>query len=1072
MGKWIIVPEKILEVIKNKASGASGYYHSAKTIEDCLRNFIDDDLLTIAPLFYNAYNNSLKKNSLSTLKRALNERGSEEKNSLTHDGNGISWKSETKTPILLDFLCYYGFGIPYKEVLLKLNIKEADIKYRHTGKEDATKQTESEPLSVIQDNYITYVTNTIQTTGLSKSLFQIIDDSFWSKYILPENEIHRLGRYYTHADSSIIYYVIANGEIIPPEDFITISDSDGNTEQRTLTEALKNHEGIGNYLIKVTLGEGVGKTSFLFWIAYHFKSEYNFISISHIGVLDLQKIITAAKNLKQDNGLPVVFLLDNVSDPDISNQLERFINEIKTITDLSDSIFIICERTSRFESEFGNNRIANIFGGNLITIENINVDRSKLFEKAYNALTRNNLSLADDVIKEQSRNEYLKIKLDSISEQIFSLIRFLKLKNEINYAFAWEDWQSFINSSPSYSQLRHLYAVVACFYQFGIRVSVNIQSEILQYTRPPEIISAIHAFGNNDCPIQLSEDGGFLKLHHEKLAEWYFRMPENRQIAKAFFTRFLNEITSETNAKLIRKIRKISKLEEFQSSFLVEFFNPNKYIEIIDTYLELPDVSDTEKKKMLVERGLTYISLNKKDEAIRSFESVLLIEENNNHAKDQLARIYLESPKNYAKAFNYYYQIYKNDGTYALGHLYAIIGKCKNEGIEPDSIGVFHFSENDRLEISSMFIQRRILEPAITILDSLSEDTASYEIAKQYNTIAHYTPFADETIEEKRTLYKKAIDCIGRSAYESHSIDFHVDYAVFLYRIRKFSESTAHRNAIIKDLKPDDRIKFEELFLSKIRRVTKLFFVNVPDRDNKMALQDFLYEQCRHAAALINKDMANIETIIKGILILHTVRFHAGGVLPNVSSDATLQLGYAYTYHAEKPINELSPADRKILAESYYDSALRSGAEFSLGDCYDMLRNLQNFQYSDKYEKSIRVIQLFFKNPWNRKVPGLYRMRGNAHSFLGHYEQAIKDYEKSLVLLPLFRYKSKEDFKGDKAYVYNGIASMACDMFEKNISINGYDLARALSFASQAVVLKPKSPYLKKTLERVKNLLG
>lgn len=1070
MGKWILVPYDVIQGIKNKAAAYLNRTPSAESLKESIDNFIDEELKTICPALHARYGNRFKEVSIDTFKRAINEKSASDE-SPQKNSNGIFLKKEQKTPDLLEIICYYGYGLPWKDVLQKLNISHDEIKYRDSGEEEV-QTLRKESIPTVIENHIENVITNIQLPVTSKSLFQIIDDSFWKRFLLTNDQKGKLDKYYTHADSGLIYYVIANGESIPPEDFVTIEDSDGNTEERTLTEILKNPPSLGIYLIKIILDGGVGKTTLLYWIAHTFNDAYNFISISFIGAFDQLRIIQSAKTVKNKNKLPVVFLLDNASDSSVSVLLERFIQEVQTEESLSDSIFILCDRASRYDSVFGNRNIENIFGGNQVTIKKIIIKKSLLFEKTYVAFAKNNPSLCDENTKSACRDEYFKASIGSLSEQTFFLIQYLKLHNKINYKFDWEDWLTLIESNPSFIHFKHLYAIVACFYQFGINVSTAIQTETLGYCRPVDIVSVINTFGGASSPIELTEDGGFMKLHHEHLAEWFFKHPENIQIAKAFFRRFLTEITIVANAKLLRKIRKVFKLEEFEKSFLSKEFTLDVYISIINSYIEFPATSIEEKKKMLMEKGLALLALNNRDEAIGTFESVLTLDKNNNYAKDQLARLYLNSAGTYDKAFNYYYQIYKNGGTYAMRHIYGIIRKCQEEGVHFASLDEVTFSEDEKLEISALCIRGRHLTQAIKILDPIASEHPSHEVARQFNTIAHYIPYADEAIQEKRRLFTKAIECIKRSSDDSASIGFYVDYAVFLYRIRKFSECTKYRRAISGKLKLDLKEKFEDGFLREIRRVSKLFFVNVPKKEDRQLLKEFLDEQTHNAAANINKDIKNPETIIKGILILHTVRYHAKDVLPEVFSGATLQLGYAYTYHAEKPINYLSTADRKILAENYYDSALRNGAEFSLSDCYDMLRNLQNFQTADRYEKSIRAVQLFFKNPWNKKVPGLYRMLGNAHSFLGNYKQAISDYEKSLSLIPDFRYKSRDDFNGDKAYVYNGIASMICDMCERNISISGYDLPLALSYASQAVVLKPKSTYLKLTLERVKRLLG
>jgi hypothetical protein len=72
-------------------------------------------------------------------------------------------------------------------------------------------------------------------------------------------------------------------------------------------------------------------------------------------------------------------------------------------------------------------------------------------------------------------------------------------------------------------------------------------------------------------------------------------------------------------------------------------------------------------------------------------------------------------------------------------------------------------------------------------------------------------------------------------------------------------------------------------------------------------------------------------------------------------------------------------------------------------------------------------------------------MKGIAHTFLGNYDYAIKNFHNAERLIPRFRYKQTKDFLNDKAFLYNNFSSIICDMYENEVHIKGYDLNLALN---------------------------
>ena len=862
MGKWIIIPDVIISAIKDAGWRDLEETPTPERLEAEIQDFVDTQLEGISPGFYADYKKKHIKCTSDKIKCAINQKSAEGNGD--SNNNGVSVKKEGEIPHFLDLLCYYAKGKNWIDTLLEFNINESDVIVRFSGKEiDVTQKKErAETIPIIQhvqniitNNQITErIENTIiktQIEDFSKSQIQIIDSNFWKAYVLPDNKKAILSRYYTHADSSLVKEVIANDEAVPPNDFVLVSDSDGNVEQRTITETIKSSGRYGIFLLKIILEGGVGKTTFLHWIAKHFHDSYNFILISYLGSLDIRKIILQARLLKKQNGLPISLLLDNISDNSVSKQFERLIREIKAELELSDTLFIIAERESRYQSEFIDSNIEMLFGGNVLNIVKVEVNREILFEKIYAHLLNENPNLRDQSLRKQVKTEFLNKGIQSISESIYHLIKSLKLRNVIKYVFDWEDWGRNKFEKPD---LKYLYAIVACFYQFGIKVPTGISTKILGYALDIDIVNAINRFGGTKCPLQLTEDARFLSLKHEHLANWFLSDQENKKIVMSFFRTFVTEIDSKINAKLLRKIRKVFKRDEFEKSILINEFNLILYINIIENYIELPTTNTDEKIKMLMEQGIAYNLIGKEKEAINSFNAVLEINKPNNYANDQLARIYFKSPQTYSLAFSKYYEIYRNDGHYAFRLMHSVVKKCNEEKITLDIQENLDFSATDLIEISKLCIEERHFDQAIQLLNSIPTTEFNYEVPKLYSLIAHYIPYSSETILKKKQLFLRAIEIKNTIDSFQSSYNFEVDYCVFLYRTTKFTQSTVYLRSL-KNYFTDEQFKMiVDLYISKIRVISKFFFGDIPEKENINDLKIFLYKKCKKAAQIINRN--------------------------------------------------------------------------------------------------------------------------------------------------------------------------------------------------------------------------
>ena len=101
--------------------------------------------------------------------------------------------------------------------------------------------------------------------------------------------------------------------------------------------------------------------------------------------------------------------------------------------------------------------------------------------------------------------------------------------------------------------------------------------------------------------------------------------------------------------------------------------------------------------------------------------------------------------------------------------------------------------------------------------------------------------------------------------------------------------------------------------------------------------------------------------------------------------------------HATKNIRGISVNENRQIAEYYYDAAFNSGANFDKKLAVNMIRNLLGYQNKEKAKKAIQLIDNFLYYPDFMRFPDIYRYRGVAKQMLGMFNQAMDDFEISLV---------------------------------------------------------------------------
>lgn len=922
--------------------------------------------------------------------------------------------------------------------------------------------------------------------------FIYLDDKYWQQLLIESDkeQINLLKRYYTHIDSKLIpKAVAANDYIIAPQDVFHVTDSENNKEEKTITQVLEQAISESFSLVMILGDGGIGKSTFLFWVGRMYYSICNTFYISSISQNTLDTLIKACLKISETRSNPILILIDDIAEYEKARKISDFISKIKeALSKTSQITVIVAERKSRYNYQIGYNKLDIHFSGRVQSVDYAPPNKAKIFSRIYSLLSKTNEQLNNENLRVTCENIFLDVKVYSISESIFRLLNYLKIKSKIAYDFDWDDWDRFIKNNTEYQPIENLFIAVTCFYQFGIMMPINYQCPSLQGANRVQIRKAINSFGIETSPIRLTEDNKEedtrLFLKHEYVSTWFLYDENRRSLVKDFFKDFITSINTNEAGWLLRQFRKILKSPDFLASGFQDYLDEEKYLSLIDSYIQKPTISELERTKMQMEKGIVLMQKGDEKGAMEIFQSIAENDLSNNHARDQLARIYRKSAATYQLAFDNYLEIFKNGALYAITQIYKVLRLCRKNGV---SINYQNNSDFTAENISAIADKLSPYEYHETIKEFIL--SVEFELAEQlldkieipqnitadcYNMLANAINFSNETIDKKTALFLKAIEIDAALNPEKENFQFTIDYAVFLYRIRKFPYSLEVIKAFT--VKVDDDLKehIENTYWNIVRSTKKLFFAEIPDvptEDSLRELELFLFKQSKEAAALVSLKQKNIDNIIKGYLILKTVMFHSEIRLPNVYNNAAKLMAYCYMQNAEKKWNNLPTTENRLIAEKLYDQLLDAGYFLDKNDCAYLLKNLLNFKDKEKSTKVISLANVFLENFENRKFSIFYRYRGNAKKYVEDYNGAMVDYQTALERCTRRNYESDKDYRNDKCYLLNNIALLICDCFEIGKPFKKYSLQNALDYCTQSLELRPDLLPLQETKVRIEMLL-
>lgn len=1063
------IPKKLLEEVYSTVliqSARTGYGKSNEEIARYLKDYFKETLENKNSELFEKCSIAKIGTSDATLRRAFSGK----------------INKETDAPVkyqLLDFYCYIAFEKTLAECVL-------DNKYL----DEETAYSVELPLYAQRQIYQLLHTKTTET--VKSELYDLVSASnaekpviFKSKYIVRLSKVYwdslkimdkneslkSISRYYTHTDSTIIPKAVAqDGGIVEPIEIYDTYDRDGNYERKSISQILEDASSQTFSLIKILAEGGVGKSTFLYWVSKKYCDQYIFLLLKRVNEAVIEDLIEICKYYPNPNRQSFVLLIDNVAVDETANSILDLISELRNAQS-SSFIFIVAERESRYNPSYEHNSLDKVFGEYVQTVKYESADIAEIFEHVYSELERTNLDLKKSKLKDVYKHEFIANSISSTSERIFLLLESLKLKNVIDYSFDWDDWDDLIESKSQFSDLKGLFTVVACFYQFGIKPKITLQSTFLRKTDRVLILEALSEFTTDKNPIMLDESGNALVLKHEHIARWYLKTKKGKVLAKGFVQCFIEEINNIVSAKLFRKLRKVFGLEEYKNSCFAEYLTPNVALRIITNYLTLPNISTLEKEKMLNEKGMILLLLDREEEAIEVFKELSILFPLNNHSRDKLAKIYSKSPKTFQNALELYNEIYKNGGVYAKVEIYKVLKRAQELGIslvyneDPEIVR--------RLLLKQIreFISNEQYEAALSILKDVELDPL---VIKCYRDIAQYLPFTKENIETKKGLFRQAIKYNKEIAPQNINYSLIVDYAVFLFRIEEFRLA----NLIIKkysEIASDqDRVTLKKEYRNKVQGSMKLFWADMPDKENHIAMRKYLQYKIRKAVPLIDRKHMEDEAdvIFMGYLILRTVQFHSYHYKIEFYN-ATRLLAYCFMNNAGKGWNNFSTKENMIIAENLYDQLIKNGVLLPRIALSDMIKNLLNFKESIKYKKALRIIDYILKNRENRKYSGFYRYRGTVKKSFEDFQGAMQDYQVSLKKCIRKNYagNKEKDYINDMCYTYYNIASLICECIENMRPLKGYDLETAKLCCYEIEKLSPRPIFgLKELKERIQRL--
>gem|GEM_PF-4532605 len=597
-----------------------------------------------------------------------------------------------------NFLCLYAAGMDWDALCNKLEVTEDESYYDPNYIYQAQQKEKSTPNKKKADDELTDVKEFLIEAAKKPDTLEIINSkSFEKERALSELVKSNDARsFYTSFNNNYLYLkrIVANEIHVSPDNTLNVYEkSDGQKSSLKINQIPALAISGQATLLKITGVGGAGKSTLLWHLIKELATEQQVYYLIKWDISAIDYIFQGVSHTS-----PVILFLDEIIRANDENDEILKVAQKLAIYGLDYPIILICtERNFRYEKFKGKWQFQNNFG-KVLDLYYSNKDlREDVFQKVMQLLIpREDISFT---LEKECRKKFNEFGFESLIDSNYNLISYISNKTlDLSYSFEWNDWEFACDKFNK--NYKDLFKVVSFFYRFGVEVPIDYLSEY--YLKEPfikdDLLKLLGSFQNEYSPIIFNQIRGTLRLRHEKIAEWFFKLtPSGSYLEEDFFSSFIKNIKTKSSAYLFRNL--FRKNPEFENTSFFRLLSSEQKLQIINRYFLSINIDKSEytedEQKMLMEKHFYLFNQDQLDEAIETLRDILIADKDNIHALTRIGYcLQTESPELAEEKFKEVLQIAPTNGkaTLSLLKLYYDHGDLKFETHLED---VFHLAKDN-----------------------------------------------------------------------------------------------------------------------------------------------------------------------------------------------------------------------------------------------------------------------------------------------------------------------------------------------------------------------------------------
>jgi hypothetical protein len=649
----------------------------------------------------------------------------------------------------------------------------------------------------------------VKASAFKPENLEIITSDYFSNEII-ENKNVRLkyeANYYTRFNNNFNHLkrIIANDLYVKPNDTFKFDFQRQNLNKEYSISALLSLDVFGPAtLIKINSSGGVGKSSLIWHLIRETFKLYPVYYLKNADPAALDFIFSQGQTTDQ----PIIFYLDDALRNEEQALLLGLADKISSYSIKTPIVLVCAERSFRYFRYSEKRKFEDHFDDIIEMIYNNFPIRYKVFNKVMEVVFQN--TPLKPSLKKKCLAKFNEFEFESLIDSLYNLLNYLDKNAGISYDFEWSDWQN--ACVDLYKPFKELYALVAFFYRYGVEVPIGYLKDYFELEAAPDflIIGLIGRFEVDKSPIVVNYEKGTLRLKHEKIGEWFFKITDiENQLEKNIFRRFSESIRTTSSGYLYRNL--FRKNPEFETTSFYKSFSNEQRLGIIENYLAVTksDLFTEADAKMLMEKHFLLLTLGKRDEAILALREILVENKNNTYALTRLSScIRGESIKEAEQCLLKVLKIAPNNQK-ALLYLFRIY----HDSSQSKKIVEFQLQIKELTETDSFF--------AYSILEFIKQC---------FNNIRPVTMDFIRKMQQNNTgLRLKTIDVLTLKKYYSEAFDLLCDLNWMTYNdVHKNKTARSAINLFEMKSEPDEALLgFAQTIISSIPGYEDNFFHNV-----------------------------------------------------------------------------------------------------------------------------------------------------------------------------------------------------------------------------------------------------